>query len=342
MANNKIPKPNPILPTHPVCDPKITETGVHIKLDTVVFPMDLLRQVALRFLPKNYVTLSGDPSGELTVTIRPKSTETGLPFDRNELAAIARDFNRVLILLTTGDLDAIGKHPELANRVRNTINDFLKTNRAKLSRTGVIASVGIALALGITGCSANASHSCGGGGGDGGGCFTGDQFVATPDGERMIANLNVGDTVVSYDHEKNKFMTSVVDRIISHNGHDAKAADYGKDPLVKLTIGRGDDARVSHVTLNHPYLDPETGTYKQLRKFSPGDFLLSRSGQQPIISRDVLIDGGSSKQDKETVVYNLWLKDGPASFLVDGIVVHNNGCPGGGGGSDGDSGEVGK
>lgn len=341
MANNKEPQTKPILPTHPVCDPIILDGAIGLRIDAVIFPPDLVKQAAARFTRHHHVMITGDPAKILKVEIRPKNVLPGVSRS-NALKAIARDFNRVLVLLATGDLDVIGRHPELANRVRNTINDFLLSKKPNMSRTGVIASVGLALALGITGCSANASHSCGGGGGDGGGCFTGDQFVATPKGERMIASLDVGDTVVSFDHETRTFTTSVIDRIISHDGHDAKGADFGKDPLVRLTVGSGDNRVISHVTLNHPYFDPIAGKYKQLRKHQDGDTLLTRSGELPIISRETLIDGDSGKSAKETVVYNLWLKDGPASFLVDGIVVHNNGCPGGGGGSDGDSGEVGK
>jgi len=155
-------------------------------------------------------------------------------------------------------------------------------------------------------------------------CFAGPEEVMTPGGAVAIQDIQVGDLVVSYDEAFNEFTTSVVGEIIIHDGGHENINNYSKANLLEVIVAVGDTDTRTEVTDNHLYFSPDENIYKPIGTFEIGESVLSFDGRGVIKSKTVLIDGTSSAIEQQTVVYNIHMSSGPANYLVDGIVVHNN------------------
>jgi len=154
-------------------------------------------------------------------------------------------------------------------------------------------------------------------------CFAGPEEVLTPDGPVPIQDIQVGDVVISHDDEANAFTTSVVGEIVIHDGVHENMNNYSKDNLLELIVTVGDTETRTEVTDNHLYFSPSENIYKPIGIFKLGESVLSYEGIGVIKSKKVLIDGTSSAEAQQTVVYNLHMSSGPHNYLVDGILVHN-------------------
>ena len=153
-------------------------------------------------------------------------------------------------------------------------------------------------------------------------CFTADQAVLTPEGVTQISQVTVGMKVISYDEEKETFVTSVVGDVIVHTKEN-NPADFSRTPLLKVTTKIGSETKETLVTSNHPYFNPSTKTYKEIGEFKVGDILTSREGDTVISAIETVIDGSSKYPKQFVVVYSLHMSKGPANYLVNDIVVHN-------------------
>ena len=156
------------------------------------------------------------------------------------------------------------------------------------------------------------------------GCFTGDQLVLTTNGELQIQFLKSGDTVISYDNKKDIFTTSLIGDIIIHDGMDSLMNNFDKYPLVELSVKVNGKIVKTNVTNNHPYFNPVSGKYEKLRDFSEGDLLKTINGDGIIMNMENLIEVSSSIEEKSTVVYNLEINQGPPTYIVNGVVVHDS------------------
>lgn len=135
---------------------------------------------------------------------------------------------------------------------------------------------------------------------------------------------SIGDTVVSYDEARDQFTKSVVGKVIIHDGRSYAMNDYTKDPLIKLSINMNEKIVATEVTENHPYFDPLSKSYKQIREFKIGDVIKTIEGNGIIVGKEILIDKNSSRKKQSTTVYNLMMAEGPNNYIVNGAVVHND------------------
>jgi hypothetical protein len=135
--------------------------------------------------------------------------------------------------------------------------------------------------------------------------------------------LKVGDTVVSYDETTNTFVTSTIGAVIIHS-QTHNPADFKTYPLLKVSImDVQGNTKETLVTSNHPYFDSISHTYKDIGTFAIGDHVLLQDGQGTIVASEVVIDGTPLYETQTVDVYNLHMNQGPANYLVNGVVVHN-------------------
>lgn len=159
----------------------------------------------------------------------------------------------------------------------------------------------------------------------GGGCFLADTPVLMADGSfKKIGNILPGDVIASYDNETNKFTTSIVGKLIIHDGKDSYMNNFSAFPLIRLSVIAGNKLIILEVTKNHPFYDPVNKEFKQLWKFSMGDKLETIYGRGIIFGEKTLIDKTSSTSEKSTIVYNLEISKGPQDYMPEGVVVHNS------------------
>lgn len=152
-------------------------------------------------------------------------------------------------------------------------------------------------------------------GAGGGGCFLGHTLISTPEGERPIDTLTVGDTVIAFDDKKQLHSAKVLAVHVHENEVVNRYQIWGGKVL---------DATPNHWVLNQFNAFVEIGT------LGPDDCLLDRNGHlRPIVHTESLgLD----------TVYNLTV-EGFHTFIASGICVHNAGLglgkiigAGGGGG----------
>ncbi len=168
-------------------------------------------------------------------------------------------------------------------------------------------------------CSSGASSSADGGGescGCTGCCFLPNAKVAVENGEVAIADLKVGDKVVSYDEATGAFGLSTIEKVVIHNKETGDEHDFINHPLMKITADNGQELIV---TSNHPILDATLKTYRSVAEFVIGDKLMTKDGEVAIAAIEKL----DETQYESQTVYNLTLTDGPHTYMVDKVVVHN-------------------
>jgi hypothetical protein len=145
--------------------------------------------------------------------------------------------------------------------------------------------------------------------GAGGGCFSADTQISIETGTISISEIEVGDTVWSYD----EIGTLVLSKVTETFYHPL-------DSLYRVTHEYG----YLDITPNHWVLK-EDGSYQELKDFNVGDSLLTDNNKlSKIISIDFL---------REDEVYNFKVSHLHA-YIANGIKVHN----GGGGGKGGSTG----
>lgn len=127
-------------------------------------------------------------------------------------------------------------------------------------------------------------------------CFVAGTPIATPDGDRAIESVRVGDLVlaINADGAREPALVSAVLR------------SAGRPRILRFTDGRS-----LHVTDEHPIYDGET--YRPARDWQAGDV----AHGFPNGTVESLSEPGD-----ETDVFNLTV-DGPHTYLANGIHVHN-------------------
>ncbi len=174
-----------------------------------------------------------------------------------------------------------------------------------------------------SGTSGGDGHGGGTGGGgttppSGGGCFLADTPVLMADGSyKEIKDISQGDIVASYDTETNQFVSSSVEKLVIHDGIENPLNDFSEYPLISLRVlARGKIINLK-VTANHPFYNPASREFKQIKDFKMLDRLKTIYGNGIIIGKKELA------AEEHTVVYNLEISQGPKNYLANGIIVHN-------------------
>ena len=155
-------------------------------------------------------------------------------------------------------------------------------------------------------------------------CFAAGTSISMADGTfKEIQQISAGDQVISYDETRDKFTNSVVKELIIHDGKNFPLNDYVRYPLVKLSVKVGDRLITTEATLNHPFYDPVSKVFKELKEFKIGDEVKTIGDVGIITNEESLIDKNSNSLQKQTIVYNLEMANGPKNYLANGIVAHN-------------------
>src|SRR3989338_710693 len=149
--------------------------------------------------------------------------------------------------------------------------------------------------------------------GGGGGCFLGQTTVKTSFGLKSIADIKVGDEVVSFDENGSLVSSSVTDvyRVVRDRFLHLEAGDFWVD-----------------VTPEHPFWT--LAGYRVAESLAVGDEVIVFSDNGDLLPvRLTRIDVVPAS----VIAYNLSVNE-PNTFLANGFAVHNKG---GGGGSSGGS-----
>ena len=156
-----------------------------------------------------------------------------------------------------------------------------------------------------------------GGGGGGGGCFLGHTLVSIPGGQRRIDELQVGDSVLSFDHHGELHKAKIL-KVHEHEG----------ERVIRYTLWGGQciDATPNHWVLN------QFNAFVEIDTLGSDDCLVDVNNHlRPIVSKTEFCTG---------TVYNLTV-EGHHTFIANGVRVHNAGLglgiagAGGGGGGGG-------
>lgn len=137
-------------------------------------------------------------------------------------------------------------------------------------------------------------------------CFAEGTPIATPDGDRAIELLQVGDLVWAFDHDLDRRVARPV--IAVH--HHASAV------VGRLVTGAG---HALHVTASHPIFAPRQGRYIDAEELSRGVPLLA-AGEFGKFSR--IASEGFEPNVERVPVHNLSV-DSPHNYFAAGLLVHN-------------------
>ena len=147
--------------------------------------------------------------------------------------------------------------------------------------------------------------------GVGGGCFLEGTLILTPNGEKSIENIKERDVVYSYNLETNSLVKNKVKKLLVHENYN--------DESVLLKLSNDEEL---FVTLNHPFYDMESDSYRELREFSVGDKL---SYYSEGVLKEIKIEEikGLGRFD---ITYNLELNE-PNNYFANRVLVHNKQGP---------------
>lgn len=137
-------------------------------------------------------------------------------------------------------------------------------------------------------------------------CFTADTLVATPDGERPIAALDVGDAVVSWSPDG--VAVETVGRVVRKKERAAAV-------VLALTFA---DGRVLRATPNHPLYSVSRG-FVPAGELAPGEGVATRAGDGalvPVALTSVVEEPGP------VVVFDLTVSPAHTLFAA-GVWAHN-------------------
>lgn len=181
--------------------------------------------------------------------------------------------------------------------------------RSRAARVGLWGS---AMALVLVACSSSSDDID-----DGDTCFVGRTKVMTPDGERSLEDLRVGDEILACDPHTGVVAVRKVVALIVH----------GEKPTLTLDAG---DLHVVGVTDEHPFWVAsrgEHGAWVEAGNLRAGDLLrvLEPGASAATLRRleTVRVTGRSEK------VFDLSVEGPEHTFFADGVLVHNKStaCP---------------
>lgn len=139
-----------------------------------------------------------------------------------------------------------------------------------------------------------------------GGCsFAPETLVSTTEGDKPIAEIEVGDTVLAYNEETGEVGEYPVTAVWSHDD----------DNLLTLTI----DGEVIITTTDHPFYT-ESGEWVVAGELTVGDEIISADGTHGVVDAVVLTDGTAE-------VYHLTVDEAHTYFVGDGAWLVHNACP---------------
>lgn len=151
----------------------------------------------------------------------------------------------------------------------------------------------------------NQHHGGGGGGGGGPGCFPASALVHTPGGFIKIKEMNVGDSIFTYDSALRKVCIREVTKKLVHAPESIWKIKHSNMEGRILTTG------------NHRFLT--SNGWVQVKELQEGNEIFVVAGS--LSSECVRVDSIEIISEKEPV-YNLYTAL-EHTYIVDGCIVHN-------------------
>ena len=136
-------------------------------------------------------------------------------------------------------------------------------------------------------------------------CFAAGTMVATPEGEKPIQSLAVGDAILAWDFAEHDLVVSTVDRVKRRS----------KKPTGTLTFS---DGTKLEVTANHPFYLVPANAWIEAGRLAEGAVVARRHGAELEEARVV----GKTAFDKATLVFDVTVR-GYHDYFAGGILVHN-------------------
>ena len=135
--------------------------------------------------------------------------------------------------------------------------------------------------------------------------------MLTPQGPVSIEKLSAGAPIYSWDTGKNELVPARVGLLRKRTS----------DGLLKITFSNGS---VLQTTLEHPFYDPGTDTYKPIENFKAGDsvFFVENPQKKGVTLQIQSIE----KVPGSATVYTISVDGKFQNFFADGVLVHNK-CP---------------
>jgi len=137
-------------------------------------------------------------------------------------------------------------------------------------------------------------------------CFVPGTRVRTPDGERPIEDLVVGDPIVAFDPIERR---EVMGRVAAV--HRALVREV-------RTIVAG-ALRIPGVTSSHPFFELRRNAFVACAELRVGDRLLGEGGSEVAITSIV----AHELPEPLITVVNLTVGDAPPTYFAEGVLVHN-------------------
>jgi len=127
-------------------------------------------------------------------------------------------------------------------------------------------------------------------------CFAGETKIKTPNGEKLIRDIRIGDKILSYDEVKKEFKESEVEDIFNREVNSY----YILNGKIK-------------VTAEHPFYTKEG--WKKVRELKMGDGLFNSNQSWVKVKSKIEIKN-------KLIVYNLHTSK-PNTYFADDVLVHN-------------------
>jgi hypothetical protein len=135
----------------------------------------------------------------------------------------------------------------------------------------------------------------------GSGCFVGTSLIWTPNGDRPIQEIVVGDSVLSWQTNTRSLVVRRVKKVLVHRSQ----------PIWTLRL----DGRIGTIRTTACHTVLTAGGWVKVDRLTVGDHILQVGGSGLEIKG---ITGPSSEED----VYNLHTRV-EHNFIVDGVIAHN-------------------
>jgi hypothetical protein len=132
-------------------------------------------------------------------------------------------------------------------------------------------------------------------------CFVAGTPIATPSGEKRIEDIQIGDTVVTFDHDTDSEVLAAVSNTIVSDAEELFRIDVGDVSL--------------QVTGEHPFWVEGLQDYVPVRDLSVGDVVKLLGGDSGTV-RDI------QQFQSSQPVYNITV-DGQHNYFAAGVLVHN-------------------
>lgn len=136
-------------------------------------------------------------------------------------------------------------------------------------------------------------------------CFTAGTRIRTPRGPKPIEDLAVGDVVYAFDCERRELVEERIEALLRSEGAR----------LATVVVGTH---RIEGVTPEHPFFDPERGTWLDASELSVGQAVVVFGDGAPVPSKVTAVEWRAGP----VAVFNITVS-GQHNYFAEDVLVHN-------------------